>query len=137
MASKTEIVLPDRRGLRSFALQVGLAIIVVFGLLLPWLLGFRFPRWPWVVGGVLIAWGLLLPATLAPVYRFWMRFAEVLHRITSPIILGIVFYLVVLPMALLMRIAGRDPLRRATRTGESTYRVPSTPVRPDNLQRPF
>jgi hypothetical protein len=137
MAAPLDVPVLDRKGLRSFALQVGAAIALVFGALLPWLFGFRWPLWPWIVGGVLILWGLVAPNTLRPVHRAWMGLAAILHRIMSPIILGIVFFLVVSPMAFVMRLARRDPLRRALDPGSKSYRVGSEPLRPDNLERPF
>ena len=39
----------DAKGLREFALVVGGTVAVLFGIVLPWLFGFGFPRWPWVV----------------------------------------------------------------------------------------
>ncbi len=127
----------DRKGLRRFALQLGLIVAVLFGLLLPWLLSLNFPRWPWIVGGVLAAWALLAPGTLRPLYRFWMGLAAVLHRIMSPLILGIVFYLVVSPLGLLMRMFRSDPMRRGREAQAPSYRVPSPPLHKDNLKRPF
>jgi hypothetical protein len=127
----------DRKGLRSFALQVGITIALLFGALLPWLFGFDWPVWPWVLGGALVLWGLIAPSTLRLVHRGWMGLAVILHKVMSPIILGVVFFLVVSPMALVMRIAGRDPMRRALRADEKSYRVGSEPLRADNLERPF
>jgi hypothetical protein len=84
----------DAKGLRSFALTTGGIVVALFGLLLPWLLDLGFPIWPWVLAAVLGVWGLAAPATLRPVYRGWMRFGLLASRITTPIILGIVFYVV-------------------------------------------
>jgi hypothetical protein len=131
------VVVPDRKSLRSFAVQVGGTIAVLFGALLPWLFGFPWPLWPWIGGGALVLWGLVAPGTLRLVHRGWMGLASVLHRITSPLILGLVFFLVISPMALVMRIARRDPMRRALRRDSSTYRIGSEPLRADNLEKPF
>src|SRR5262245_61596107 len=96
----------DRNGLRNFGLTTGAIAAVLFGLLLPWLRGYGFPMWPWLAGGILALWGLLAPATLRPVHRVWMAVGNVLGWINTRIILGLVFYTVVLPMGRMMRAFG-------------------------------
>ena len=125
----------DAKGLRKFALTTGAIIAVLFGLLLPWLFGFNYPTWPWILAGVLGAWGLVHPPSLAPVYKGWMKFGLLLSKITQPIVLGIVFYIVIMPMGLVMRLF-RDPMARKVHTDDDSYRV----VHPDNdhsMERPF
>jgi hypothetical protein len=127
----------DAKGLRSFALTTGGIVIALFGLLLPWLLDLGFPIWPWVLGAVLGVWGLAAPASLRPVYRGWMRFGLLASRITTPIILGIVFYVVIMPMGLVMRLFGHDPMRRKLDTDEASYRVPSKSAPRESVERPY
>ncbi len=127
----------DRKGLREFGLVTGGIIAGLFGLFFPWLLEFGIPVWPWLVGGVLGLWALAAPMSLRPVYYWWMRFALVLSRITTPIILGIVFYLVFLPVALVMKLIGRDPMARRFDQGANSYRVPSHKAPRDQLEKPF
>ena len=125
-----------RKGLREFALTTAAIIAVLFGLFFPWLLERPIPRWPWVITGVLVVWGLAAPATLRPVYRGWMQFGLLLSKITTPIVMGVVFYVVITPMGLIRRLSGNDSLhRRFEQTG--SYRVPShkAPIR--NLEKPF
>jgi len=127
----------DRKGLRHFGLITGAIIAGLFGLFFPWLLEVRIPLWPWIVAGVLVVWALLLPATLGPVYRAWMKFGLLLSRITTPLILGIVFFLVVFPTALVMRLFGHDPMARRIDKMAQSYRITSdTPPR-ENVERPF
>ena len=57
----------DARGYRKFGLTTGAIIIGLFGLLVPWLFNFNYVKWPWILGGVLMLWGLLVPTTLKPV----------------------------------------------------------------------
>jgi Saxitoxin biosynthesis operon protein SxtJ len=66
-----------------------------------------------ILGAALLLGGLAIPGRLGPVYRTWMRFAFALSRITTPIFLGIVYYLVFTPIGLIMRALGRNPLARA------------------------
>ena len=131
------IPVPDRKGLREFGLVTGGILAGLFGLFFPWLLEFSIPVWPWVVGGALGVWALVAPMSLRPVYHWWMRLALLLSRITTPIILGIVFYLVFLPVALVMKLIGRDPMARRFDEGATSYRVPSHKAPRDQLEKPF
>lgn len=127
----------DRRGLREFGLGAGAMIAVVFGLFLPWLFDGRFPLWPWVAGGVFGLAALVTPAALNPVYRAWMRVALLLGRITTPLILGLVFYLAITPMGMVMRLFGYDPMRRRDSGEAATHRIESTATERERLERPF
>ena len=126
----------DAKGLRQFALTTGGIVAVLFGLFFPWLLERPVPRWPWVIAGVLVLWGLVAPTTLKPVYRGWMRLGLLLSKVTTPIIMGVVFYLVITPTGIWRRLAKKDSLARRFEPG-GTYRVPShkAPIR--NLEKPF
>jgi len=132
-----EVVELDRKGLREFGLVTGGIIAVLFGLFFPWLLENRFPVWPWVTAGILAAWGLAAPMSLQPIYRLWMKFGLLLSRITTPIILGIVFYLLIFPMGLVMRTFSRDPMMRQFDDAAKTYRVISHKTSKENMERPF
>jgi hypothetical protein len=126
----------DRKGLREFGLVTGGILVALFGLLIPWLLGRALPLWPWVVMLVLAVWSLVAPLSLRHVYRLWMRFGLVLSRITTPIILGIAFFLVLTPMGLLRRAFGRDAMARKFDESAS-YRVPSTETPVEKLEKPY
>lgn len=126
----------DAKGLREFALTTGGIVAVLFGLFFPWLLERPSPRWPWVITAVLVAWGLAAPRSLQPVYRGWMKFGLLMSKVTTPIIMGAVFFLVVTPMGVVRRLSGRDSLGRRF-DASASYRVPSRkpPIR--NLEKPF
>lgn len=126
----------DRKGLREFGLTTGGIIAVLFGLFVPWVFERPIPRWPWVIAGVLAAWGLVAPMSLQPVYRGWMKFGLLLSKVTTPIIMGIVFYLVVTPMGIVRRLTGNDSLARRF-DGSASYRVPSPKPPAKNLEKPF
>jgi hypothetical protein len=84
-----------------------------------------------VSGGVLIfLWSLVAPGTLGPVYRGWMAFGMRLGTIVSSILLTIAYFLVVMPVGLLMRLTGTDPLDRTVRRDAATYWHPHAAPRP-------
>ena len=126
----------DRTGLREFALVTGGVIVGLFGLFLPWLLDLGWPTWPWILAAVLVAVGLIAPMALRPVYKAWMQFGLILSRFTTPIIMGLVFFLVITPTGLLRRLLASDPLARKFDDRES-YRVPSKKAAAKNMERPY
>ena len=127
----------DRKGLRDFGLVTGVIIAALFGIFFPWVFEAKIPTWPWILGGGLAAWGLAAPDTLKPVYTNWMKFGLLLSRITTPIVLGIVFYLVIFPIGFAMRLFGRDSLARRIDTAATSYRIPSVKAPRENMERPF
>jgi hypothetical protein len=126
----------DARGLREFGLTTGGIVAGLFGLLFPWLLERPVPRWPWVIAAVLVAWALAAPASLRGFYRGWMKLGLLLGKITTPVIMGVVFFLVVTPMGLVRRLLGKDSLARGFEM-TSSYRVPSHKAPAKNLEKPF
>jgi hypothetical protein len=126
----------DRKGLREFGLVTGAIVAVLFGLFFPWLLERSFPLWPWAIFAVLGAWALVVPLSLRPVYRAWMRLGLLLSKITTPIIMGLVFYLVTTPFSLALKVLGRDAMKRKFDNRDS-YRVTRENIREDSLEHPY
>jgi hypothetical protein len=95
---------------RRFGLTVGGAFLAL-GSFLWW----RGRSVPGVIaatlGSTLILAGLLLPTRLGPVERAWMRLALAISRVTTPIFMGVVYGLVITPIAVLRRALGNNPLR--------------------------
>ncbi|MBL8201975.1 MAG: hypothetical protein JNK40_13495 [Chromatiales bacterium] len=137
MSSEHKIPELDRKGLREFGLVTGGIVGVIFGLFFPWVLERPIPRWPWVIFGVLALLGLAAPNALRPVYHWWMRFGLLMSKITTPIIMGIVFYLVITPMGLVMRLMGKDYMARRLRDKAPSYRIESKATPPKRLEKPF
>ena len=128
---------PTKKVLREFGLITGAILVVLFGLFFPWLFEHNFPFWPWIVAGILWIWALVLPATLKGVYRAWMAIGHGLGWINSRIILGIMFYLIILPTGLIMRLVGKDPMARTLDKSQNTYRVTTTVRTKEHVERPF
>ena len=61
-------------------------------------------------GASLIMAGLVLPARLGPVERAWMGLAHAMSRVTTPIAMGAIYFLVFTPIGALMRALGKNPL---------------------------
>ena len=127
----------DQKGLRHFGLTTGAAVVVIFGLFFPWLLELSWPRWPWIIATPLWLLALVYPSWLRPVYRAWMRFGLLASRVMTPLVLGIVFFGMIAPMALVSRIMGKDPMRRTLDPDQDSYRVRSTKSPKEKLEKPF
>jgi hypothetical protein len=82
---------------------------------------------------------LVAPALLGPLNRLWLKFGALLHAITSPIILGVMFFLVITPIGLLMRLVGKDFLRLRFDPSASSYWLRREPPGPEktSLTRQF
>ncbi len=128
---------PDRKGLREFGISTGAAIVIIFGLFFPWVLGVAWPRWPWICAGALWLAAWIYPPWLRLVYKSWMRFGLLASRIMTPLVLGIVFFVMISPMALLRRLMGKDPLHRELDPEQKSYRVKSSKNPTNRLERPF
>ena len=77
------------------------------------------------IAAVLLLGGLLIPARLRPVERVWMRFATILSRVTTPVFMGIVYFLVLTPAGVIRRTVGRDPLKHGIDNGGYWVRRPA------------
>ena len=112
MARRIPTGLEAKEG-RKFGLTVGTAFLVLGGVAL-WR-GRELPtQILWGLGGLLILGAALLPAKLKPVERAWMAMALQISRVMTPIVMGIVYFLVLTPIALVMRSTKGNPLVHRT-----------------------
>jgi len=122
---------------RSFG-RVFAAVFVVIGLL-P-LLSDHAPR-GWAVAGALCfaLCAQFAPRLLAPFNRLWTRFGTLLHRLTNPLVLGIIYFLVITPLGVMLKMRGRDLLRlRLDRAAKSYWIMREPPGPPgESLKDPF
>jgi hypothetical protein len=98
------------------------------------------PRWwAWAAAGVLALIALLKPVLLARANRLWTKFGVLLGKVVSPIALGILFFGVLTPVALVMRLAGKDPLRLKLDRSANSYWIVRTPPGPppDSMSNQF
>ncbi len=132
-----EIPKLDKKGLREFGLLTAGIIALLFGLLLPLLWGHNLPLIPSIIAGILAILALFIPQSLGPVYQGWMRVAQVLAWVNSRLILGLIFFIIVTPMAIIMKIIKRDPLNRKFQFRLETYRVSSQIKNKISMEKPY
>jgi hypothetical protein len=107
---------------RNFGVVVGLVFSAFGGW---WLMRGKFPASAPIVlgvGAVLLILGLVFPRALVTPNRLWMKLAEVLSFVMTRVILGLVFFLVAMPIGLIRKMVGGDPLNRRAAPKESYWR---------------
>lgn len=116
----------DRKEQRNF----GLVMAGAFTLLgfvrwgLHWRASDEMPSLPYVflvVAAVFLFLGLVAPRSLEPLFVVWIKLALVLNWIVTHIVLSIAFFLTVLPIGILIRLFGNDPLDRALDSDAESY----------------
>ena len=111
----------SQKVLREFGFIIGFSFPILVGWILPSLSDHSFRTWTlWISIPTLIL-AISRPKLLFYPYKFWMRIGHILGWLNSRIILGIVFILVLQPIALIMRISGHDPLRKK-KLDQKSYR---------------
>ncbi len=94
---------------RAFGLTFAVLLALLAGISV-WRAG---SSWPYTLAAAVIIALIAVtrPAVLAPLNRGWINFGRLANRVTTPIVLGLLFYLMITPIGLIMRLAGKDPLR--------------------------
>lgn len=127
----------DKKGLRSFGIVTATIVVLLFGFLLPWLLNKNLPQWPWFIAMPLFVVAAIAPALLSPVYKLWMKIGHVLGGVNTRIILGIVFYLVIFPIGLVLRLFGKELISKRWDSSAKSYRISKNPRKRDHVERIF
>ena len=89
-------------------------------------------RWPIYLGiaGVFLLAALVRPDVLSPLNRLWSKLGILLGKIVSPVVLGLIFFVVMTPLAALMRALGKDGLRLRSDSGAGSYWIVRQPPGP-------
>ena len=117
-----------RKQLRQFGLMVG-GILVLIGLWKLYQGKHETVRLIlWLVGGFLMVAGAIVPMLLRPVYWLWMKLAHLLGWVNTRLLLGIIFFVIITPMAIVMKVLGRDALNRKIDKNVNSYWIPRPPI---------
>lgn len=101
----------SKRKLREFGFLIGFLFPILLGWVIPSLFGHPFRSWTLFIGTPGLLLGIFSPGLLFYPYKLWMKIGYILGWFNSRIILGLVFILVLIPIALIMKILKYDPLR--------------------------
>lgn len=112
----------SRKELRQF----GLTLAAMFCLIGGWL-WWKESQWcvyPFIAAAALLLPALLFPGLLKPLHRFWMTLGLCMGWVVTGVLMVVLFYAVVTPIGLLMRLRGRDPLKRNFDRNADSYWIP-------------
>ena len=119
----------------------GIVFAVVFGIIGAASWYSQGQHWPWWLSGsaAFAVIALTVPWLLAPLNRAWTKFGMLLFTVISPVALGIVFYVCVVPIGLLLRLTGKDLLSLKWKAGTDSYWIVRSPPgpKPESLRDQF
>ena len=101
----------------------GLVFFIVFLIVSLWPLTYHEPVriWSAIISSVFLILGLMNSKLLTPLNKLWFKFGMILGAIVSPVVMGVVFFLVVTPIGLIMKIMGKDLLNKKYDKKKRTY----------------
>jgi hypothetical protein len=119
-----------------------LTILALLFLVIPGLIGLYLLLWKgsgagyiWIIVGALLCLARLIPPLFRNIYRLWLGFSVVLGYFVSRLLLTIIFFLVITPTGLIMRLVGRDPMERKWEPNAATYWKPRDQNADTSLER--
>ena len=117
---------PAPQDLRSFGkiLAIGFPIVAALLGASAWLRSHAWPGWTLWLGAVGFAAGLacmIVPRAARPLYLAWMMLGCCIGLLVANVVLAAIYFLIVTPIGLALRLAGRDPLRRTIEPGRASY----------------
>ena len=131
MASQIQNRLPTDR---SF----GLTFAAVFAFIGVWIVWKGGQYWFFALGAaaLFLLAALSFPQALHPLNVVWMRLGYLLNRVVSPIVMGVIFFGLLTPLATLMRLRRRDVLHRKFDAARKSYWIDRNPPGPDGSSFP-
>ena len=109
----------EQKKYREFGLFVGVLFPFLIGWLIPILFGHSFRNWTLFIGIPLFLMGIFKPRLLKYPYFGWISIGNFLGFINSHIILGGIFFLILLPISFFMKLIGYDPLKKKSNSLQS------------------
>lgn len=137
---------PPVSELRKFGFLFAAFFVIVLGIVVPMLRNDfsslfsslqLWPRWPWPVGAFVVLWTTVHPASLYLLQRPWLVFADIAGWVNTRIIMLLLFYVMFLPIGLIMRLVGYDPMQRKIDPELKTYRKQCKPNDKQHMRYPY
>lgn len=104
---------------RSFGVVMGVACLALAGFGV-WVGSAYWPIWAGAAA-VFGSLALLWPRLLSPLNRLWFWFGLALHKVVNPVVMGVLFFGVIMPVGLLMRLIGKRPIGFEFEPDRSSY----------------
>ena len=94
--------------------------------------------WAFILSLIFLVLGVLNSKFLSPLNKLWYKFGIFLGSIISPIVMGIVFFIVVTPIGFFMRLLGKDVLNLKYNNSESYWNIRDTEIEKNqNYEKQF
>jgi hypothetical protein len=122
--------------LRSFGLIVASGFAVV-GLWPAIVRGQDLRKWAITLSIVVAVAALVFPRSLKSFHRIWMGIGEKLGWVNSRIMLGLLYYIVIVPLGVIRRSIGKDPMQRKLQPDLESYKISRTRRPPSHMQRQY
>ena len=109
--------------IRSSNKSFGIVFSIVFLIIAIWPLkiGNDMRIWSIIIAILFLSLGLINSRFLTPLNNIWLKFGELIGKIVSPIVMGIIYFLVITPIGLFMRIIGKDLIGLKLSKQKETY----------------
>jgi hypothetical protein len=117
-----EIIGPSNR---RFGLTIAAILGTIGGVRL--VLGHSHSGWWLGAAATLSLFALFRPTALSPINQAWLRLGLALYKIVNPIIMALLFFSTIVPMGIVMRLRGKDPLRLRREPGAASYWIKRQP----------
>ena len=108
-----------KKDLRSFGVMIGIIFLLIAGFLI-YKDKESFQMLLYIAGSF-IGLGLLIPILLKPIYILWMAFAIILGWIMTRLILSLLFYVIITPIGVILKIIGKDSLELKKQSVKESY----------------
>ena len=115
----------EKKELQKFGLFIGFGFPIIFGILLPLITGQLIKSWTLWIGLTSLFLSIYNPKFLNIPYKIWLQVSKILGWFNSKIILGSIFFIILLPLAFFMRLFKYDPLRK-NKSDETSFRENKT-----------
>jgi hypothetical protein len=88
--------------------------------------------WHWLLplAALFLVVALVRPGLLAPLNKLWLKFGLLLYKVMNPLVLGLLFFITIMPIGLVMRAFGKDFLRLKLDRSAKSYWIERTPPGP-------
>ncbi|QYX30560.1 SxtJ family membrane protein [Sphaerospermopsis torques-reginae] len=123
--------------IRKFGLLTGVGIALPLGLIWPLIKHESLPLLPWIVASILWFLAVLKPKLLQPIQQLVKTIGSTFGWLNTRLILGFVFYFLLTPIGLMMRLFKRDPMMRKLVSEQESYAIPNQNKPIDNMRNPF
>ena len=126
---------------RSSDKSFGIVFSIVFFIIGVWpLFNREEPRfWAFITGLSLFIIAFIKPNLLTKLNLVWFKFGELLHKIMNPLILALIFFIIIMPIGLIMQLCSKRPIPLKFDKAKKTYWIDKTPSgpEPDTMKRQF